>query len=114
VTGLLLAGVGHITDPPDAQKNFLVVDAKTERSLIESTFNRFTKECSDIGIVLINQHVRQKIYCSNLPSRPLIQNRLRNKYEILSIDFKRHFQLSLRFPAKTTLTTQRKTVYYDE
>ena len=57
VTGLLLAGVGHVTDPPDAQKNFLVVDSKTEKSLIESTFNRFTKERKDIGIVLINQHV---------------------------------------------------------
>jgi len=58
VTGLLLAGVGHITDPPDAQKNFLVVDGKTEKSLIESTFNSFTKERKDIGIILINQHVR--------------------------------------------------------
>ncbi|KIV89447.1 V-type proton ATPase subunit F [Exophiala mesophila] len=61
VTGLLLAGVGHVTDPPDAQKNFLVVDSKTEKSLIESTFNRFTKERKDIGIVLINQHIAEQI-----------------------------------------------------
>jgi vacuolar-type H+-ATPase subunit F/Vma7 len=57
VTGLLLAGVGHVTDPPDSQKNFLVCDAKTEKSQIEQTFARFTKERKDIGIVLINQHV---------------------------------------------------------
>jgi V-type H+-transporting ATPase subunit F len=71
VTGLLLAGVGHITDPPDAQKNFLVVDAKTEKSLIESTFNQFTRERKDIGIVLINQHVRWTT-CSRSTSKALI------------------------------------------
>jgi len=59
VTGLLLAGVGHVTDPPDSQRNFLVCDSKTEKSTIESAFNRFTKERKDIGIVLINQHVSQ-------------------------------------------------------
>lgn len=57
VTGLLLAGVGHVTDPPDSQRNFLICENKTERSEIESAFNRFTKERKDIGIVLINQHV---------------------------------------------------------
>lgn len=57
VTGLLLAGVGHVTDPPDSQRNFLICDSKTERSEIESAFNRYTKERKDIGIVLINQHV---------------------------------------------------------
>jgi len=61
VTGLLLAGVGHITDPPDSQKNFLVCDAKTEKSAIEQAFNRFTKERKDIGIVLINQHLAEVI-----------------------------------------------------
>ncbi|KAK4993576.1 H(+)-transporting V1 sector ATPase subunit F [Elasticomyces elasticus] len=61
VTGILLAGVGHVTDPPDSQKNFLVVDAKTENSTIEDAFNRFTKERKDIAIVLINQHVADKI-----------------------------------------------------
>jgi len=75
VTGLLLAGVGvstseagvfyrrtdkllqHITPPPDAQKNFLVVDQKTEDSAIEEAFDRFTQERKDIAILLINQHV---------------------------------------------------------
>jgi len=61
VTGLLLAGIGHVTEPPDSQRNFLVVDQKTENSQIEKAFTRFTKERKDIGIILINQHVAEKI-----------------------------------------------------
>ncbi|KAI1358646.1 ATPase, V1 complex, subunit F [Xylaria arbuscula] len=61
VTGLLLAGIGHVTNPPDSQKNFLVVDSKTETSAIESAFDSFTTQRKDIGIVLINQHVADKI-----------------------------------------------------
>ncbi|ETS82773.1 V-type proton ATPase subunit F [Pestalotiopsis fici W106-1] len=61
VTGLLLAGIGHVTNPPDSQKNFLVVDNKTETSAIEAAFDSFTKERKDIGIVLINQHIADKI-----------------------------------------------------
>ncbi|KAK4079253.1 hypothetical protein Trihar35433_358 [Trichoderma harzianum] len=60
VTGLLLAGIGHITAGADAQKNFLVVDSKTETAAIESAFESFT-ERKDIGIVLINQHVADRI-----------------------------------------------------
>ncbi|KAJ2992783.1 hypothetical protein NUW58_g2047 [Xylaria curta] len=61
VTGLLLAGIGHVTNPPDSQKNFLVVDGKTETSAIEAAFESFTTQRKDIGIVLINQHVADKI-----------------------------------------------------
>ncbi|KAI1342367.1 vacuolar ATP synthase [Xylariaceae sp. FL0016] len=61
VTGLLLAGIGHVTNPPDSQKNFLVVDNKTETSAIEAAFDSFTAERKDIGIVLINQHIADKI-----------------------------------------------------
>jgi len=61
VTGLLLAGIGHVTQPPDSQKNFLVVDSKTENSAIEEAFNRFTTERKDIGILLINQHIAERI-----------------------------------------------------
>ncbi|KAL2267461.1 hypothetical protein VTJ83DRAFT_4738 [Remersonia thermophila] len=61
VTGLLLAGIGHVTPPPDNQKNFLVVDAKTDTAAIEAAFDRFTSERKDIGIVLINQHVADRI-----------------------------------------------------
>lgn len=48
----------HVTQPPDAQKNFLVVDAKTQNSDIEAAFDRFVSERKDIAILLINQHVR--------------------------------------------------------
>ncbi|KAF2836037.1 vacuolar ATP synthase [Patellaria atrata CBS 101060] len=61
VTGLLLAGVGHVTPPPDSQKNFLVVDSKTENSAIEAAFDRFTSERKDIAILLINQHIAERI-----------------------------------------------------
>ncbi|KAF2152051.1 vacuolar ATP synthase [Myriangium duriaei CBS 260.36] len=61
VTGILLAGVGHVTEPPDSQKNYLVVDNKTETSAIEHAFESFTKERKDIAILLINQHIAEKI-----------------------------------------------------
>ncbi|CAF9931795.1 H(+)-transporting V1 sector ATPase subunit F [Imshaugia aleurites] len=61
VTGLLLAGIGHVTQPPDAQKNFLVVDAKTENSTVEQAFDNFTQKRKDIAILLINQHIAEKI-----------------------------------------------------
>ncbi|KAK1777506.1 ATPase, V1 complex, subunit F [Copromyces sp. CBS 386.78] len=61
VTGLLLAGIGHVTAPPDSQKNFLVVDNKTENAAIEAAFERFTTERKDIGIILINQHIADRI-----------------------------------------------------
>lgn len=51
--------VQHVTQPPDSQKNFLVVDSKTETSTIEAAFDRFTTERKDIAILLINQHVRR-------------------------------------------------------
>jgi V-type H+-transporting ATPase subunit F len=50
-----------VTQPPDAQKNFLVVDAKTENAAIEKAFDNFTQERKDIAILLINQHIAEKI-----------------------------------------------------
>jgi V-type H+-transporting ATPase subunit F len=49
----------HVTPAPDSQKNFLVVDHKTETAAIEQAFDRFTEERKDIAILLINQHVRE-------------------------------------------------------
>ena len=46
-----------MTSPPDSQKNFLVVDNKTDNATIEATFDKFTSERKDIAILLINQHV---------------------------------------------------------
>ena len=47
----------HVTAPPEAQKNFLVVDAKTDISTIEQAFENFTHHRKDIAILFINQHV---------------------------------------------------------
>jgi hypothetical protein len=56
----------HVTAPPDNQKNFIVVDAKTDNASIEAAFDRFTTERKDIGIVLINQHVSRAAAPSTL------------------------------------------------
>ncbi|KAI9830683.1 MAG: H(+)-transporting V1 sector ATPase subunit F [Phylliscum demangeonii] len=61
VTGMLLAGIGHVTPAPDAQKNFLVVDSRTENTAIEQAFDGFTVDRKDIGVLLINQHVADRI-----------------------------------------------------
>ncbi|RPA87856.1 V-type proton ATPase subunit F [Ascobolus immersus RN42] len=62
VTGLLLSGIGHINKAGDeTRKNFLTVDAKTETSTIEKAFDEYTVHRKDIGILLINQHVADKI-----------------------------------------------------
>ncbi|KAK4552123.1 H(+)-transporting V1 sector ATPase subunit F [Recurvomyces mirabilis] len=58
---LAVIGDEHVTEPPDSQKNFLVVDQRTETSTIEGAFDAFTKKRKDIAIVLINQHVADKI-----------------------------------------------------
>ncbi|KAF7310611.1 V-type proton ATPase subunit F [Mycena chlorophos] len=58
ITGLLLAGVGHINE--NQKKNFLVVDSKTQVATIEAAFQDFT-ERNDVAILLINQHIAEKI-----------------------------------------------------
>ncbi|KAF9535494.1 ATPase, V1 complex, subunit F [Crepidotus variabilis] len=58
ITGLLLAGIGHVNE--QQRKNFLVVDSKTQVSTIESAFQEFTTR-KDIAILLINQHIAEKI-----------------------------------------------------
>ncbi|GJE87750.1 vacuolar ATP synthase [Phanerochaete sordida] len=57
ITGLLLAGIGHVER---GKKNFLVVDSKTQVSAIEAAFQEYT-ERKDIAILLINQHIAEKI-----------------------------------------------------
>ncbi|KAI0932567.1 H(+)-transporting V1 sector ATPase subunit F [Taiwanofungus camphoratus] len=66
VTGLLLAGIGHIGQ--NHRRNFLIVDSKTQVANIEAAFEEFT-ERKDIAILLINQHIAEKI-------RPMV-----DKYE---------------------------------
>ena len=114
----------HVTDPPDSQRNFLVVDSKTETSTIERTFNNFTQERKDIAIVLINQHVRPHLYiyiyilfyfhafaeCRLMDMNPS-NNRSRNASETSSILLLTPSLPYWKSQAKTTRTIQRKTVY---
>ncbi|KAF9243860.1 ATPase, V1 complex, subunit F [Melanogaster broomeanus] len=58
ITGLLLAGIGHVNE--HQKKNFLIVDSKTQISTIEAAFQEFT-ERKDVAILLINQHIAEKI-----------------------------------------------------
>jgi V-type H+-transporting ATPase subunit F len=81
VTGFLLTGIGERNNK--GESNFLVVDDKTTKEEIESTFKRFLSS-PNISIILINQHIAEAYL------RPLI-----NTYEgiiptILEIPSKEH------------------------
>jgi len=67
----------------DGHKNFLVVDNKTATADIEETFLDFTRERKDIAIVLINQHVADKI-------RPLVDRYTQAFPAVLEIPSKDH------------------------
>ncbi|KAI0307940.1 putative vacuolar ATP synthase subunit F [Multifurca ochricompacta] len=57
VTGLLLAGIGQVTQD---QKNFFIVEPRTEAHNIETVFSAYTQR-EDIAILLINQHIAERI-----------------------------------------------------
>ncbi|GMK56240.1 hypothetical protein CspeluHIS016_0300800 [Cutaneotrichosporon spelunceum] len=59
VTGLLLAGIGDVNEKQE--KNFMIVDAKTQTSAIEAAFMEYTEDRKDIAILLINQHIAERI-----------------------------------------------------
>ncbi|EDK42846.1 H(+)-transporting V1 sector ATPase subunit F [Lodderomyces elongisporus] len=63
VTGLLLAGIGQISNEPGQKgTNFLtVVPGKTTIDEIDEAFDTFTRERNDIAILLINQHIADMI-----------------------------------------------------
>ncbi|KAK6204852.1 ATPase, V1 complex, subunit F [Scheffersomyces amazonensis] len=62
VTGLLLAGVGQVSNEPGKESNFLtVIPEKTTVEQIETAFDTFTSERDDIAILLINQHLADLI-----------------------------------------------------
>ena len=64
VTGMLLAGIGE-TIKETGERNFFVVDNKTEDNEIVEAFTNFTENKKDIAILLINQHIAERI-------RPLV------------------------------------------
>ncbi|KAG2732781.1 hypothetical protein G9P44_003771 [Scheffersomyces stipitis] len=62
VTGLLLAGVGQVSNEPGKETNFItVVPGKTTVEQVEDAFENFTAERDDIAILLINQHIADLI-----------------------------------------------------
>ncbi|KAI0735451.1 vacuolar ATP synthase [Earliella scabrosa] len=80
VTGLLLAGIGNVGQ--DQKKNFLVVDSKTQIPVIEAAFEEFTTR-KDIAILLINQHIAEKI-------RPMVDKYQQAFPALLEIPSKDH------------------------
>lgn len=60
ITGMLLAGIGQVDHQTNA-KNFYNVDAKTTDEEIENAFNNYVETRDDIAILLINQHLAEKI-----------------------------------------------------
>lgn len=62
ITGLLLAGVGQVSNEPGKESNFLtVIPGKTTQEDVAEAFDRFTSERDDIAILLINQHIADMI-----------------------------------------------------
>mmetsp|Transcript_5793 Transcript_5793/g.5740 ORF Transcript_5793/g.5740 Transcript_5793/m.5740 type:complete len:127 (+) Transcript_5793:168-548(+) len=62
VTGLLLAGVGQISNEQGKETNFLtVIPGKTSVEDVEEAFENFTSKRDDIAILLINQHIADLI-----------------------------------------------------
>lgn len=60
ITGMLLAGIGQVTDEPGKEKNFQMCSDDTKNEDLLSKFDEFTTR-DDIAILLINQHLADKI-----------------------------------------------------
>jgi V-type H+-transporting ATPase subunit F len=60
ITGMLLAGVGQV-DGSSHQKNFFVVDGKTTDDQVDQAFGEYVEDRDDIAILLINQHIAERI-----------------------------------------------------
>lgn len=55
---MLLTGMGERNK--NGETNYLIVDKDTSVTEIENTFIRFTQSVN-IGVILINQHVRERL-----------------------------------------------------
>ncbi|KAJ8141346.1 hypothetical protein OY671_005485 [Metschnikowia pulcherrima] len=63
VTGLLLAGVGQVSDEPGKETYLLtVIPRKTTEEKVEESFDRFTSGRDDMAISLINQHIASRFF----------------------------------------------------
>ncbi|KAH3661562.1 hypothetical protein OGAPHI_006410 [Ogataea philodendri] len=63
ITGMLLAGTGQVSSEVGKEKNFLVCNDNTKEDELQSYFNQFVQR-DDIAILLINQHIAEKIRLS--------------------------------------------------
>lgn len=79
-TGLLLAGTG---EKKASSTNFLIVSNSTSIEKIEETFDNFTNDRDDIAILLINQHIAEKI-------RPRLDTYVKAFPAVLEIPSKEH------------------------
>lgn len=60
ITGMLLAGIGEVTNEPGKEKNFQVFTNESKDSELLDKFQEYTTR-DDIAILLINQHLADKI-----------------------------------------------------
>ncbi|ODV93311.1 hypothetical protein PACTADRAFT_5098 [Pachysolen tannophilus NRRL Y-2460] len=61
VTGMLLAGIGSISSELNKEKNFIIIDSKSQDEDIEKAFELYTETRDDIAVLLINQHIAERI-----------------------------------------------------
>ena len=73
ITGMLLAGIGQVTTEEGKETNFKICNDDTSSDELLKTFNSFINR-NDIAILLINQHLADKIrieidsYCNAFPA----------------------------------------------
>lgn len=60
ITGMLLAGIGQVTKETGKERNFQMCTEDTKTADLLSKFEKFTTR-DDIAILLINQHLADKI-----------------------------------------------------
>lgn len=60
ITGMLLAGIGQVTKEPGKERNFKMCTDDTSSDELLSAFQDYTSR-NDIAILLINQHLADKI-----------------------------------------------------
>lgn len=63
ITGMLLAGIGQVTNEPGKERNFFVASDNTKVEDLEKKYNEFIDR-DDIAILLINQYLADKIRIS--------------------------------------------------
>lgn len=100
ITGMLLAGIGQVDDSTKS-KNFFVVESKTTEDEIDQAFDEYVENRDDIAILLINQHIAEKI-------RFKVDNFTNAFPAILEIPSKEHpygeFSISIRFIQFTNIS----------